>query len=596
MNKNNYNIFLVIIIIIIFLLFVIIYNYKFLNKNECFSSPTGELSQYSKDKILEDCTNNFAKIYNLDPTSCEQKAWVTNPKLLCGICDGSEKNPLYGFQALGDPKNPRLYGCSKNTSNSLDLSWDLDSGVNAQKIPTLLGSKQTCNLNNINITSGMYLYMCCDDYCSIKLNGTQIISQAGWNVLGVYYIKDVKYGDEIVFSGKNVCGPGGMNICYIWNKELYILDNNGFENSANIINYTTNGSVGWTDFWSKGNYVNQLLPWMKNWIQLKWVNCTGEQSDGIITFNVGETKNQGLLNNDLNVFIAVDDVATVLLNNNVVYKTESPWYKLRNFVIPNVNSNDILKIDCDNLGGPSGLAISYLWGGQLYTLPSSLANFNSIVNVLNYTSKNTSGLNFPGINDIQNNLQFLTNGIKGPDSPGKFSLTTIIGQNGYIYPPTKDKWYTPPNNQNIGPWSKLGINSNTSMTISFIINITKTIVNWTNILHVTNTGNNCCSVGDRVPAIWLVPSGTNFHICSSTPVNGNDWFNTTALPLNTPTQVDIQWSDTNLYVYFNGQLVNSKYYSAKPTEANPNAIVYMADPWHSSEKGYQIKDLTFKNS
>jgi hypothetical protein len=431
MDKSIY---LVIILIIIFILFIIIYNYKFLNKIECYSSPTGELSQYSKKYILDDCKNNFAKAYGIDEKSCETSAWVLNPKLLCGICGDSESNPLYGYNFTSNiSDDKRFYGCNENASNSIGLSWRKKETI--IPLPPLLGNKQTCNLNNITATSGMYIYACCDDNCTISLNGSVIINHNTWNIMGIYYVDSVKYGDQIVLSGTNICAPGGISISYIWNKELYILDNNGFENSANIINYTTTGNMGWSKLWSEEKYVNVLLPWMKNWIWLKYVNCGGEQSYGSVSFKIGDTKNHGSLNNDLNVFLGVDDYASVLLNNNQVYIKNSSWQNVDNFVIPNVNINDVIKINCTNSGGYAGVGLTFLWGGQLYTLPSTLSKFNSVVNIINYTSTNTFGLNYSLMSSIQNNLQFVTNWIKGPDTPGDFSLTINMGQTGYIYLP-----------------------------------------------------------------------------------------------------------------------------------------------------------------
>lgn len=595
MDKSIY---LVITLIIIFILFLIIYNYNFLNKVECFSTETRGLSQYSKEYILKDCSNGFAKSFGLPPNDCVTNAWITNPKLLSGICGDSDTNPLYAFNQ-SDKKLPRLYGCADNAPNSIGLSWKRYENKIVPAVPPLLGSKQTSNLNNINATSGMYIYACCDDDFTISLNGNVIITHSGWNDLGVYYVANIKYGDKIVLSGINSCGPGGISISYIWNKELYILDNNGFENSANIINYTTSGNFGWSKIWSDGKYVNKLLPWMKNWIWLKYVDCSGiEKSYGSVSFKVGDTKNQGSLNNDLNVFLGVDDTAKVLLNNSLVYEKNRAPTVVDNFVIPNVNVDDVLTINCISDGGQngqSGIGITFLWGGQIYTLPSTLSNFNSVVNILNYTSTNTFGMDYPFISSVENNLHFVTNWIRGPDGVGNFSLTTKIGQNGFIYAPTTGTWYTPPLNNKIGKWSSLGVNSNTSMTLSFMIKITE-YNNWRNLFHVTNTGNSCCNVGDRVPGIWITNNQTSLYIVNSTSVNGNDSFYSTTIPLNTPIQVDIQWSGIYTYVYYDGALVNTYYHNGLPVAAIPDADVYLADPWSITPSGYQIKDFTIRNS
>ena len=47
---------------------------------------------------------------------------------------------------------------------------------------------------------------------------------------------------------------------------------------------------------------------------------------------------------------------------------------------------------------------------------------------------------------------------------------------------------------------------------------------WSNILHFTSTGSNCCNIGDRVPAIFLRPGGGSLHITNAVGDNGNYWF------------------------------------------------------------------------
>jgi len=129
-----------------------------------------------------------------------------------------------------------------------------------------------------------------------------------------------------------------------------------------------------------------------------------------------------------------------------------------------------------------------------------------------------------------------------------------------------------------------------------MIKITELDVNWRNIIHVTNTGNNCCEVGDRVPAIWVTCcSQTSLLISNSTPVNGDDFFFSKTIPLNTPIQVMIIWAGIYTYVYYDGTLVNTYYHGGIPIGADPNATVYIGDPWHAFD-GYQIKDFIIKNS
>ena len=60
-------------------------------------------------------------------------------------------------------------------------------------------------------------------------------------------------------------------------------------------------------------------------------------------------------------------------------------------------------------------------------------------------------------------------------------------------------------------------------TISFSLQPTGEINEaWSNIIHFTATGNNCCEYGDRVPAVWFYPGSLRLHIIDGQPSNGND--------------------------------------------------------------------------
>ena len=46
---------------------------------------------------------------------------------------------------------------------------------------------------------------------------------------------------------------------------------------------------------------------------------------------------------------------------------------------------------------------------------------------------------------------------------------------------------------------------------------------YSNILHFTSTGSDCCNIGDRVPAIFLYPGRGRLHITNSVGANGNSY-------------------------------------------------------------------------
>ena len=47
---------------------------------------------------------------------------------------------------------------------------------------------------------------------------------------------------------------------------------------------------------------------------------------------------------------------------------------------------------------------------------------------------------------------------------------------------------------------------------------------WSNILRFTSTDSNCCNIGDRVPAIFLRPSGRALAFTNAVGANGNYYF------------------------------------------------------------------------
>merc|ERR1719347_2470292 len=98
-------------------------------------------------------------------------------------------------------------------------------------------------------------------------------------------------------------------------------------------------------------------------------------------------------------------------------------------------------------------------------------------------------------------------------------------------------------------------------------------------VHFT-TGNDCCSSGDRVPALWFNEDGT-LHI--SITVNGKIIAYNTMDPvqLNTWTKIEIsQALEGRDYMYrvaVNGWQIRP-YNNTEPREFT-NVHVYAADPW-----------------
>ena len=158
-----------------------------------------------------------------------------------------------------------------------------------------------------------------------------------------------------------------------------------------------------------------------------------------------------------------------------------------------------------------------------------------------------------------------------------------------------NNWYTIKQNGFRTNWGSLGIRNNATMSISFWLNINTIYSNWRNIFHLTNTNNNCCNSGDRVPAVWITPSGTSMHVISSTPNNGNNGYNTPALPQRSQQFITLVWSGTIVYTYVNGILNSQFNFSSSLTATNPNAIFYIGDPWYEQNDGLLIKYFSIYN-
>jgi hypothetical protein len=159
-----------------------------------------------------------------------------------------------------------------------------------------------------------------------------------------------------------------------------------------------------------------------------------------------------------------------------------------------------------------------------------------------------------------------------------------------------DTWLVPKVNNKIGIWSDLGIIDNTYMTITFYIHIIKKSGDWRNIFHLSNTGNNCCNEGDRIPAIWIIPNSTGLHIRFSTTNVGNNGIDTKELILNKTTLVSIIFAFGKIIVYFDNEKVADTLITGQHMiNANPNALVYISDPWYGENGGFGLQYFGITN-
>ena len=602
--SNNYfkkkNIFLIILLLLLLLLLIyFIYFYK---------KKTIESFFNAKRYILENCNNNWAINFNKSSSDCKKATWVTDPKYLCAICDNNRNKNLSMLKA-GDKT---YFGCdSVNASNSYGLQWQKDKSLGTYtKLGNFVTDLLTCNTFNVNVTSGMYVFLCCDDYASFTINGQTTYKNEGWNFMGMYYIDNVKFGDTVNLSFQNVCLPGGFNISYIWNKQLFIMDQNGYENVANIINYTVTGNTGWDNEWQTGIIYNDILPpWMYNWMSIPYCNsCSGCTTTSTMSFKIGDTKNKGSLNGDLQGWLGIDDTLSVYINNKLKHTQAnvSSWAGTYNtigwigsFTVSNVAENSIIKIVGYNGGGPAGLGFTYLWNGLIFCLPSTLENFNNCAFQMSYDTQNEEG-GMSYANGENKNFPWETDWLNFSTNVGNFQLTTKVSTTAsyikWVYSQTRNTYYTLLQSSLIGNWSTTNIKNSATMSIAFWINISTTNTNWRNIFHVSNQNVDCCNSGNRIPAMWICPNNTQVYIRHSTSSNGDDGPGCSSyqIPLNTSVFLTIVFNSTTMTFYANAISEQTYTYSAPLISADSTASFYMADPWYGFG-GFQIKNFTLYN-
>lgn len=376
--------YLVIAILIIIILFI--FNY-YLNHNiESFKANT----VYSKNYILDNCEHSWAKINNSTRSACNNEAWVSKPRYLCGIC-GNDNIPLISLPPAKGSKDPILYGCNTGQKNSLGLNWNNSSSTTLSNCDGFLSDLLTCNKMNKQSTADMYLFIQSTSTPNINvkgLTGQSInVSFLGESYYYCYYYQNVTYNTlfNITVSGMSQ----GFGISYMWNKQLFILDNNGYKNCANIIKYDLNAKHLWGN--TKNGYPDSgMLPWMKNWLIMD-MNIENPNSNLTIQFNIGHTKEVGTMNNDLVAWVGVCNFGEVLANGvNQYGDLNNLWgNSVIELTVPNISNNNTISINTQSAGFlDTFLSLTYVWHGIVFSFPSSLNGFNNVIQPLSWGSFN----------------------------------------------------------------------------------------------------------------------------------------------------------------------------------------------------------------
>jgi hypothetical protein len=105
---------------------------------------------------------------------------------------------------------------------------------------------------------------------------------------------------------------------------------------------------------------------------------------------------------------------------------------------------------------------------------------------------------------------------------------------------------------------------------------------WSNIIHISATGGNCCNYGDRVPAVWFYANTRRMHVRDGSAGNGNNGCDPEEqLPAGERSTVQIQLQPGALAVLINGEAKCEGDRNDGRT-IHENARVFASDPWHAA--------------
>jgi len=142
--------------------------------------------------------------------------------------------------------------------------------------------------------------------------------------------------------------------------------------------------------------------------------------------------------------------------------------------------------------------------------------------------------------------------------------------------------------------------------ISFDIRMNKKLTNvekWHNIFHFTATGNNCCSAGDRIPAVWIRDGAFLWPDFNGSTLDKSEEHKFIPMVINQ--WYHVRFSQEQIgssAVRFTGEVdgANVTWTWPMPSTQYKNVKWYQSDPWHASigELGdaFSIKNMIVMNN
>jgi hypothetical protein len=262
-------------------------------------------------------------------------------------------------------------------------------------------------------------------------------------------------------------------------------------------------------------------------------------------------------------------------NNKIVCNENKECFE--NFQNPYISKKNKLNNNIFNLNNENELFID--------TTPKN--SNNKLVNV--DMESTTKSIETKIYNRLLDNIENKINKIE------EQNIGTPIDPNIWIYSQSSNKWFYIPQNNFIGKWKNLKVNTNKIMSISFWININSISNNDRNIFHVSNDNVNCCNNGNRIPGIWILEKSSTLMIVNDTDLSPNQSFTVNGIPMAKDTFITISWNNKDCFVYFNKKFIKSYTYPGNLIDAMMDAYVYIGDPWTEQNKGIKIKNFKIYN-
>jgi len=134
--------------------------------------------------------------------------------------------------------------------------------------------------------------------------------------------------------------------------------------------------------------------------------------------------------------------------------------------------------------------------------------------------------------------------------------------------------FKPVQGRNVGT-----VQNNGDYRITMTITPRGTNGNWSNIVHLTNSGRDCCTPGDRMPAIWFYPNNSlRLHVRIGDTRDGNWGVDpNTILTVGTATNFVLECRGSSVSVQVGNETMTATQPNARPTGT---ATVLMSDSFY----------------